>query len=501
MNYDDMTNEELARALNIDPQQISGGSRGRMTPEEQEAYNRDEQNRLDEGLSLASKGSVRPEEDVSSGISIEPDRPQFGKSVSDWQNMADGRKSPPEPQVEGDSDHRDFNTKEIKDLISQLEAAQGKNAEHKDRGRAQAYALNAGEVVRAGFLREKPNLTPIPGKKSHDYAKDVEQKARLSNDLQTGEEKRQNPDYERALKQYLAEEKAKEDRAKQKRTFDQSDKQLDVKNTQQNKVEGMKEGGRNARNDKLIRAGLAGKILGMYSSAGKSGAQADADYANKQATYQIPNWDQRKPNSPTDHSRGAELAGAEDAFWQVGHALSAGLRKNGAAFPQSTEWKNVAGDYMALNEALNFLNHNGVMNFKDKENNDIQIGNAQELIQYVTQNGPEVLDHAMETMRTATDARMNNLGYARHSGEWNPKTPSGYIEGASGGGGSNRSPISPGALKPLGNWVDKGGEPPIVAGPNAQPPETPAIPTRQKKVVEQYGNIVKYDDGTYGEVP
>lgn len=405
-----------------------------------------------------------------------PDRPKFGPIPTE-------PKSPKDPGF--------YKTDDLAKLLEDIggDAKPWSNdkmgAQDKDRAKSKGdrrryYGLMAGQAVSSGM----GGLSEVPHKLPDAYNEEaaVTRKAKLSDAMQTGEMKRQNPAEEREVKQLLAREKmladAEKALAERQRKIDESNAKLEW---DKNKT-GIIEGGKNARTDKLIRAGLAGKIMSMYAQAGRGGEKADADYANKQATYQIPNWDQLKPNSPTDHSRGAELAGAEEAFWQVGKTLSDGLRKNGRAFPQSTEWKNVAGDYMALNQALNFLNHNGVMNFKDKDNNDVQIGNAQEFMQYVLNNGPDVLDHALDTMRKSTDARMFNLGYKRSNGDWSPKKPSNYINPSlGGGGGSNRNPIDPNVGGKFMPWIEGKGDFPPIAPPNANPGQTEQ-PTQKRSI-------------------
>lgn len=478
--------KELLRQIDMGPRLTVG--KGHQAPGLQlrDPSNVVGDNELAESLKRDSGGSISPDfdvEEIDGGHfpAPEPDRPQFlplSKSQTGPQRDEPGF----------------YKTDEIKKLLEDLDVAQAKDKTKKKGDRRRYWALMAGEAASAGFQNRKMQDvgTPPP---APDETTAVLQRGKFSDTLQTGEMKRQNPAEERELKDLLKrlELQKKAEEALKNRNWKDDDREDKQEFT--GGVEEMKEHGRNKRTDKLIRAGLAGKILQMYSSASTAGARSDAEYANKQATYQIPEWDQMKPNSQGDHTDGAKLAGAEKAFNEVGKRLADGLRKNGPAFLRSTEWDEVAGDYMALNQVLNHLNNNGVMNFKDKDNNDVQIGNAQALVQYVLQNGPEVLEHAMATMRTSTDAKMSQFGYKRHAGQWNPKNPKDYA-GQGAGGGSARNHIDPNAAGGLGKWAIEGGDMPPVAPPTATPPQTPAIPGQAP--VDPYAPVKKRKVVTIG---
>lgn len=381
-----------------------------------------------------------------------PARPVFADI-----NLHDQHPDKATSMLQGLREAKDSSDKEIQGLLSDLEKQQNIQDMKQHTGRMQAYALNAGEAVRSGFLQEAPHYVDVPPK--YDTGKAAETRMMLGDKLKNTESKWTAEELDRQLKQYLGEEgnKTKEDIASKNIEEKKSEAE------QKKELEHMKEGGRNERTDKMVRAGLAGKALGINATAGSQGARADAEFANRQAERQIPMYAQVKPNTATDQTTGAELSGSmkgmEDKAGEMIHIM----RTKGRNFPQSTEWKNLASDYMTINQLLNRLNQNGVMNFKDKENNDVQIGNAQEFFQYVLGNGPDVLEHSIKGMRLVTNARMYQHGY-EYDPNWKPKSPSEYMPQSS-GGGMSRSGVDPNAAPAAADWAITGKNPPTFNNP------------------------------------
>lgn len=350
---------------------------------------------------------------------------------------------------------------EIDKLLKEVEASQDKQRKRQGHGRAQAYAINAGEAMRAGFMGEKGNYVDVPAK--YDVAAGTEKKIALGDKLKNAAMNYESKEDERDLRKLLGEEgnKNKANIAHEgnvtKENVENSKIERDIDKTNQ------VEGGRNTRNDKLIKANIGRTAMGINAQAGSQGQRADADFANRQAERQVPGYDQIKANSATDQTKAADLAGSQKAINDVAIKAISVMRKNGPNFPKSTEWLKLESTMMTLNEELTKLHANGVMNFKDKDNNDIEIGEPQKFLQYMMQNGPDVLEHAMSNLKMSVDAKMYHHGY-KSNPNWKEKKPSEYLGDAS-GGGSSRSGVDPNVAPDVANWALNNGPAPAFNNP------------------------------------
>lgn len=405
-------------------------------------------------------------------------RPQTADAVS-FRSNGESVSAPPPPsrgaksldEFRKKSPPINLETDEMKAMLAELEAAQNRDRQRQSGDRRRWWGAKAGEAASMAIGGLGPSgVGPMPQRTRFE--------SNDKSDLFTKRENMRKTDINAKVDQrgqdqrvFTAENNAfsREQIEGDKLDFKARDRE-DKQEYDWEKLN-LVEWGKNTRTDKLIRAGLAGKILSQFAQSANQGAKTDTVYANQQAMRQIPGFEQIKPSDAVDHTEGAKLAAAEEAFAQVANKISTGLRRNGRAFFQSTEWKNVAGDYMALNQVLNHLNANGVMNFKDKDNNDIQIGNAQEFVQYVLGNGPDVLDNAVNTMRISTDAKMQMHGYKRAKGPWQAKQPSAYLPQAagSGQGGGQRVPMDPNAAGELMPWIEGKGDFPQLKPPSVAP--------------------------------
>lgn len=459
MDPSELSDDELLRALTFNDAQVSG-SAGRASPEQTDADRQAEMQRLSDGLSQASKAKRLPPQDETTDYRYEPDRPQFDASLL---YRKPGKAADKAPDASGKTP-QDFKTEDIKKLLGEMDQAQANDKRGNHHARAQAFALRAGQAVSHGVGGVDAQDIPIPDK--YNETKGVEAKSNQYDKLLSGEEKRQNPESEREMRQLLKDmdvtSKEKVALAERERKIKEDEDRLQRDKDKVNQTEG----GKLQRAKITAAAVLGGKALGISAQAGQGNAKADAEYAGRQAERQVAGWDDVGPHSATDETAGAHLASSEAAIQAIGRKASQVMRKNGPNFPQSTEWKKLESTMMSINQEFTKAHANGVMNFKDKENNDVEIGDPQKFVQYAMQNGPDVLDNALDNMATTTDAKMGALKYRRNT-KWTPKLPSDYIKDSS-GGGSAKAGIDPNVLGGLADWAISGGKgnPPRFNEPN-----------------------------------
>lgn len=384
----------------------------------------------------------------------------------------------PKSRDQSGADKHDVETKKISDLLNELDAAQQDDMHKARMSRMSEWFARGGEAFSSGIgglpmtsVSTQP-LTPLPSK-----AAAVGQRIKLGEEMKQDLFKRENPELERQNhlvietnhdSTKLTAEQQREAAAKLLKDYEEA---------QSNDRLGKRLGVTQSEGDKNRAAGLVRPVIAANAAAGQTGAKADAGAANDQATRQIPGWEQIKPNSAQDHTKATDNASANNTMQTVGTKMIGAMRKNGRNFPASTEWKNLSGDYMLLNQALNHLNHNGVMNFKDKENNDVQIGNAQDFVQYVQNNGPDVLEHQLGSLQNKTVAENEAMGYKpwdAKKGSWAPKGASGYLGGMSSGGGSSQSgPVQdPNVVNDVIDSVNKGKKmPAFKSSPSSKAPD------------------------------
>jgi len=381
---------------------------------------------------------------------------------------------------------------EIEGIIKDLEDAQARDRRGNAIDRIQAWNVKAGSALSSGMGGLQENNVPMPPRTSR--AADVANSASLKDKLQTGEQKRQNPEQERNLKELLETMKLVEDLDKNNKKIKATKEEHEAARTYDEGKTNKVEGGKMERAKIMSRTQFGTKAMGIDASKGNQTARSDAEFASRQAERQIPMYRQLKANSATDQTQGAELSGSMKGMEDKAGQMIQVMRKYGRNFPQSTEWKNLASDYMAINQLLNRLNQNGVMNFKDKDNNDVQIGNAQEFVQYVLGNGPDVLEHSVKSMRLITNARMFQHGY-EYDPNWKAQTPKDYMGQTT--GGNLRTGVDPNAAPAAADWAITGKNPPKFNNP-AQDIKG-GQPGSHGALVKESKNFREYADGYIAE--
>lgn len=372
--------------------------------------------------------------DVMSGADVNFRKPQFRSQ----QNV----------------DQHDIEVQKIQQLMDQLDAAQKSDMRHAGMQRHHELGLLAGGAVSSGIAGLPQTVIPEDHRPSAGAQQ--AQKIKMYDELLNSLSKRENPEKERENKIVIQDKR-------DATTEDVAGKKIEAQAEEEAKKKTFKHEERKqheefvgSEGNKNRAAGLIRPVVAAEAKAGNSQNNSDARFANDQAKMQIPGYDQIKPNSDTDHTSGADIAGSNNVMQDVGSKMIKTMRENGRNFPQSTEWKKLASDYMTINQALNHLNRNGVMNFKDKDNNDVQIGNAQEFFQYVQNNGPEVLQHALDTLNMSSDAQMYARGYKRNK-DAKIKTAKDYMGQSSSGGQTKSGPLqNPNTLPAIIDSVNKG---------------------------------------------
>ncbi len=205
---------------------------------------------------------------------------------------------------------------------------------------------------------------------------------------------------------------------------------------------------------------LGGKAMGINAAAGQGGSRAIAENAKNQSERQIAGWDDTAPHTATDETKGAHIAGSEAAIQSVGRKAVDIMRRNGPNFPKSTEWRKLESTMNTLHEEFNKAHENGVMNFGDKDNRVVEVGDPQSFGQFALQNGPDVLEHALDNMAMSVDAKMATLKYRRNK-DWKAKSLEDYLGAYGSGGGMLRGGVDPNVVGGVIDSALSGGRKPM----------------------------------------
>lgn len=396
--------------------------------------------------------SSKPQEDTTN-YQFEPNRP------SRWTDQEIASLDPENPSnpASKPKPHQNFHTEEIDKLLKDLETAQASDKAKNKGSRRAAWAQIGEEAATVGIGGLQPSATRVPMVPKHSDSADVKDRINEYDKLLTGEEKRQNPEEERDLKDRIKamELKAALDRLEAQQKFKHTERtdQNEFVAEEHNKDRGV----RVSEGDKNRAAGIGKTVLTIGSQADTQANRAAGEQAKNQAERQIVGRIDLAPHSATDKTQQAEIDGAWRGFEVTAKRMIDVMRKEGRNFPGSTAWSNLASDYMTLNQIQNHINRNGVMNFKDKDNNDVQIGNAQDFLRFVQNNGPDILEHNLKTQHIVIDQNAKAHGYGPLDDNWTPKTFQDYYHGA-GGGKSSVITQDPNITPKMMDWINSGGK-------------------------------------------
>lgn len=441
MVIDDITEDELAREFNLDPVVVR---RGRMTPEEEEAYRAAEEARLREGLEFASRPRLPSRESdvaVGAAASPEPDRPQF--KPLDKGMLGPSREEP-----------GFYKTEEIKNLLSDLEKAQEKDRTKKRGDRRRYWGLMAGEAVSAG-LGNRPMRDVGTPPAAYGEAEAIKQMAGMSDVLQTGEMKRQNPAEERELKELLAREKIIADAEKALAERERKAEELKSKQEQQTKIEGMKESGRMKRHGEEMRLGVLRGLWGQQTGINARIADEAFKEAAKQAERQVKDIVWEKPVSAGQSQEATKMIMSASRTKALGRQALALLEKDprGELFWGSETRAMLKAAIRSTADANVKFGGNGVANGKDMENSLAMMGSLESLEHFVSANGVAALRQFLDNVdRQVWDSIGSVGGRPRQPGEKMKQLPNPSEYGAGGRYGPAQSSTPGEAME----FIEKG---------------------------------------------
>lgn len=440
MNLDDLeglSEEEVLRLYeNMNGQTITGTGPGRVPQPNLSAPSEDE--------IAANHPAPKEKPEPTTSYKYEPDRPRFGP----WENVA--MEAGINPKT-----HQSFEDDDIQALLKRLEDAQETDRGHTQHDRRAAYALNAGEAMSAGFANRPGKYMDIP--KHEDESKGAMDYINSSDKLNNSKHNWKNKEQDRELKDILKrlEERGKDTRleSEQKRKNDDREDKQEWGTDEKTKDRGLK----SSEGDKTRAANLARPIISATIASGNHGARADAEFANKQAERQLMGWEDLGPHTATENSKAGHIAGSEAAIQVIGRKMVDAMRKNGRNFPGSTEWIKLQSEMNNIREEFNKAHENGVMNFGDMDNRIRETGDPQgSFIQYAMDNGPDILENALNNMAAATDAKMGVMKYKRNPNA-KLRNPSEFMKNSSGGGNRSSPLQDPNTLPEINSWVKGGG--------------------------------------------
>ena len=448
-------------------------------------------------IPAAADESTGRVEDISSrpsvdGVSVQADPQSRGPVYSE------SVKRPSKIAAENDPERTGrLSETEIKDLLGQLDSAQNEQKSRKNGERGTALAIMLGNTFlrNAGIQVADPHLP-----EKYDVAKGKAEQIQLGDKMRNTTEHWEDRDLIRALNDKInqnnnqtkrdnvvVQEHGKDQRLDQTQDYDAS---------KTNKLEGGRDRRTAANNaGAMERTKVAGAFgigrtaLTANASAGNVGARADAEYGNRQAERQVAGLRNLGPHTSGDETKAAHLFGAYSAVDAVGRKAVEIMRKEGPNFPQSTAWQKLESTMVGLHEDMNKLHEEGVMNYGDKANREAETGDPQSFKNWVMANGPDLLEHALDTARTSTSARLRPLKY-----DIDPnaklRNPSEFTHGAA--GGSARVGVDPNSAGAIGKWAAEGGQGQFPQINNPSDDVKTAIPQQpQKKKAMTYKDFLK----------
>lgn len=232
-----------------------------------------------------------------------------------------------------------------------------------------------------------------------------------------------------------------------------------------------------ARTHELVRAGLAGKVLG----AGETAAGNAGKNAFDQSKFDIPSLIREGPVDSTQYRKVDDAMTSAESAKVTARKLLKILSDNSHPLPGTDEFIRLKSDAMNLASDLNKAQFGGVMRKWDKDWIDQQIQQPTDLYNWFQNGGKVGLEETVNNLDSHMDKLLKHNKYhvAGH-GETQDKWNAAHPEANSGpsGGGSHGGPYQdPNVLGELEKHVIGGGPVPQLRGgrpsPMAQPAQAP----------------------------
>lgn len=389
---------------------------------------------------------------------------------------------------------------EIDKLLKEVEASQDKQRKRQGHGRAQAYAINAGEAMRAGFMGEKGNYVDIPAK--YDVAAGTEKKIALGDKLKNTAMNYESKEDERSLRKLLGEEGNK---TKKVIATGANETKKEVEG---NKIEATKardkylEGGRMERSKIAAAAIIGAKAMGINATAG-SGNRVDQEAyqeAAKQAQRQVKEYVWDHPVSEHQNSKASDLVMSKERAKLMANKALDILEDDprAEAFWGTDARKVLKGAIMQAADANVKFGGNGVANGHDIVNSLQMMGGLEDVESFIAANGIETLKAFVNNLDEQTDAAFFSLGaHRRRADEPFKQLPD--VNQFGGGGGNAKAGVDPNVVGGMMKTVTSGGAvpPPNMNNPSKDvggmiPQQPGQLP---KKKMHKYSDYVGGGNG------